>query len=60
MGWKAAVLFGNEIAWLKTGTERPLDITMGTFDGADTCELKVMHELIKITDRNDIGLYRVS
>ena len=37
------------------------DVTMGSYDGAEVCELVglfILSELTKLIDKNSIGLYR--
>ena len=36
---KRSLLFQNDVAWVKKGDSGEFDVTMGSFDGAKTCEL---------------------
>ena len=57
---RKSLLFNKDVAWVKKG-EDMFDVTMGSFDGAEICELVglyLLHKLSKILDRNDVGLYR--
>ena len=56
---KNSYLFHKQQPWQKKGTS-PFDITMGSYDGAETCELVgcyLLSQLQEILGRN-IGLYR--
>lgn len=58
--WKS-LLFSKKVAWLKKDSTGTFDITMGNFDGAETCELiriYILYELSKIIHKNYISLYR--
>ena len=54
---KQSFLFHKDTPWVKKGTN--FDVSMGSFDGAETCELVGLYMLSKLkeTDLN-IGLYR--
>ena len=58
---KRTLLFSGSEPWTKIGvTGDMFDVTMGSFDGAETCELVVvlmLAQLKKITGK-EIGLYR--
>ena len=59
---KKSFLFGQNSTWVKKeeGTEE-FDITMGSFDGAESCELVglyILHMLSNIFDKEKLGLYR--
>ena len=57
---KQSLLFNRNSAWSKKQSSSLFDVTMGSFDGAETCELVGSFLLSKITPvcGNDIGLYR--
>ena len=51
----------NNKAWKKKQTESCFDLTKGSFDGADACELVVIYILCflaKLINKKDCGLYR--
>ena len=52
--------FSNETPWQKRNSNTLFDVTMGSFDGAETSELVgcyLLSQLMQISDLN-IGLYR--
>ena len=57
---KKSVLFSRNQIWRKKESDSLFDVTMGSFDGAETCELLGLFLLSKLPPeyRNDIGLYR--
>ena len=57
---KKSLLFNRKTAWCKRETKSLFDVTMGSFDGAETCELVGLYILSKLTPvvGNNIGLYR--
>lgn len=57
---KHSLLFNNDTTWCKKTSNSLFDVTMGSFDGAETCELVGSYLLSKLTAAygNDIGLYR--
>ena len=57
---KKSLLFGNGKTWQKKNSEKPFDVTMGSYDGAETCELVGCLILSKLNQKYDshIGLYR--
>lgn len=59
---KKSLLFNEDTAWCKkdSDTNSLFDVTMGSFDGAETCELVGAYLLSKLTPEyhNNIGLYR--
>ena len=57
---KQSLLFNNETPWQKRNSNTLLDVTMGSYDGAETCELVGCYLLSKLTQipEIDIGLYR--
>ena len=55
------VLFHNEEPWKKKSTESCFDVTMGSLDGAEICELVGLYILSILQERvnkSDNGLYR--
>ena len=60
MHCRKSLLFDNDTAWVKK-TNNMFDVTMGSFDGAEICELVSLFLLSTLRDKfksNDIGLYR--
>ena len=57
---KNSLLFSNNTTWCKKESASLFDVTMGSFDGAETCELVGSFLLSKLPVEygNDIGLYR--
>lgn len=57
---KQSLLFNNETPWQKRNSNTLFDVTMGSFDGAETCELVGCYLLSQLTQipEIDIGLYR--
>ena len=58
---KNSILIHNNQTWIKKSpTNNPFDMTMGSFDGAETCELvgTYMLSLLPSELRDNIGLYR--
>ena len=57
---RKSLLFNDPQTWSKSDIGL-FDVTMGTYDGAQVCELVgnyVLYELPKLYDKMDIGLYR--
>ena len=57
---KQSLLFNRSATWRKKTSNSFFDVTMGSFDGAETCELVgayLLSQLSSVYD-NDIGLYR--
>ena len=56
---KKSLLFNDNSPWVKKGNS-DFDVTMGSYDGAETCELVGLFLLSKISqiDRVNSGLYR--
>ena len=55
---KKSILYNGETAWVKKG-ESLFDVTMGSFDGAESCELIGLYMLSQLTHLDiNIGLYR--
>ena len=60
MHTKQSVLFNGNTTWGKKGENSHFDVTMGSYDGAETCELIgsfLLHEISKKHSIN-LGLYR--
>ena len=57
---KQSLLFNKSTTWRKKTSNSLFDVTMGSFDGAETCELVGSYLLSKLSAEygNDIGLYR--
>ena len=57
---KNSLLFNETEAWRKKDSSSNFDVTMGSFDGAETCELVGSYLLSQLPTayRNNIGLYR--
>ena len=58
---RKSLLFFNDEAWKKKQNHECFDVTMGSFDGAEICELVgiyILQELSLIIDKSDSGLYR--
>jgi len=58
---KQSLLFNNGSPWRKRNTDTLFDVTMGSYDGAETCELVgnfILSQLKEIPYDMEIGLYR--
>ena len=57
---RRSLLFNNGKAWTKRNTPNSFDVTMGSFDGAEICELVGLFILNSLEKRfgKNIGLYR--
>ena len=57
---KRSLLFSDNTPWEKKASNDRFDVTMGSFDGAETCELVGCYILSRLTQKygNNIGLYR--
>lgn len=58
---RKSLLFDKSSAWIKKGDNPLFDVTMGSFDGAEICELVglyILQKLDSIVAKNRIGLYR--
>ena len=57
---KRSLLFNSDSTWEKKSSNDLFDVTMGSFDGAETCELVGCYLLSLLTDKygQSIGLYR--
>lgn len=57
---RKSLLFCNGETWIKKGNQL-FDVTMGSFDGAEVCELVglfLLHHMQTLFDANCVGLYR--
>ena len=55
---KSGLLFNGKQAWNKKGN-KAFDVTMGSWDGAEVCDLIGLYLLSQLSDMNlEIGLYR--
>ena len=58
---RKSLLFDNETAWTKKNHSSMFNVTMGSFDGREVCELIVLfllNNLSKKYGKNNVGLYR--
>ena len=58
--WRKSLLFHNNVAWKKKTTTSCIDVTMGSYDGAEVCELVhtfILSKLGHIIDKKNTGLY---
>ena len=59
---RKSLLFNQSTEWVKRNSENELfDVTMGSFDGAEICELVglyLLHKLQPLLDMKNTGLYR--
>ena len=57
---KRTLVFNNGAPWHKKDNDNGFDVTMGSLDGAETCELVVCYMLSLLQQRfgNSFGLYR--
>ena len=58
---RQSLLFENEHAWMKREKDTLFDVTMGSFDGAETCELVgvfILNKLSGFFEKRAVGLYR--
>ena len=58
---RRTLLFSGGVPWTKKNNTNDFDVPMGSFDGAEVCELVgafMLHELSSVIDKRDIGLYR--
>lgn len=57
---KRSLLFNDDCPWEKKSASNQFDVTMGSFDGAETCELVGCYILSLLTEKygRNIGLYR--
>ena len=58
---RKSLLFNKNVAWVKKDNSSLFDVTIGSFDGAEVCELVGLYILDKLTTKygkKHIGLYR--
>ena len=57
---KRSLLFSDDYPWEKKSACNQFDVTMGSFDGTETCELVGCYILYLLTEKNErnIGPYR--
>lgn len=58
---RQSLLFNNDKPWAKRNSSSNFDVTMGSYDGAEVCELIGLYILTKLEKRlnqGSIGLYR--
>ena len=58
---KSNLLFNEELPWQKKNTQDPFDVTMGSADGAESCELVgtyLLNKISSILPKHQVGLYR--
>ena len=58
---KKTLLFHDNLPWQKITPPHDFDITMGSYDGAETCDLigiYILNKINHIIDNKDVGLYR--
>ena len=46
--WRKSLLFSNSAAWKKKSTDSCFDVTKGSYDGAEICELVGTYILFKL------------
>ncbi len=57
---KRSMLYHQNSPWMKRNAENTFDVTMGSYDGAETCELIGLYMLSLIAPKfkDQVGLYR--
>ena len=58
---RKSLLFAGVTPWVKRNTDSTFDVTMGSFDGAEICELVGLFILSKLElelEHDNVGLYR--
>ena len=58
---RKSLLFSKDGTWVKKGGNELFDVTMGSFDGAEVCELVglyLLDKLSKLLGKDNVGLYR--
>ena len=61
MHCRKSLLFDNKTSWTKKNHSSMFDVTMGSFDGAEVCELIGLFLLNNLSEKygkNNVGLYR--
>ena len=57
---RKSLLFDKSTPWVKKGNEL-FDVTMGSYDGAETCELVgqyLLNKMERLLDKRHVGIYR--
>ena len=57
---RKSLLFSNDGTWVKKSANEQFDVTMGRFDGAETCELVglyLLNKLSKLLGNDNVGFY---
>ena len=58
---RKSLLYLKDEAWVKKSSNDCFDVTMGSYDGAEICELiglLILHKLSSLVKKSDVGLYR--
>ena len=58
---RKTLLFNDNEPWVKAGDSPMFDVAMGSYDGAEVCELVglyILHKLTTAFPNGNIGLYR--
>ena len=58
---RKSLLFSDDQPWVKRTNESMFDVTMGSFDGAEICDLiglYILNDLVQKFGNDNIGLYR--
>lgn len=58
---RKSLLFNKDTAWMKKVSDNTFDVTMGSYDGAEVCELVGLYILSILSekyDKSQLGLYR--
>ena len=62
MNARKSMLFNNHDVWIKKGENPLFDVTMGSYDGAEICELVGLYllfeSLAQLFGKENVGLYR--
>ena len=61
MHTRRSLLFADDSIWIKSSEDPSFDVTMGSFDGAELCELVglyILHVLGEKLGKENMGLYR--
>ena len=58
---KNSLLYHGGVPWQKKNSTEPFDVTMGSADGAETCELVglfILNKISNIIPNHEVGIYR--
>ena len=58
---RKSLLFSKDDQWVKKNGDEQFDVTMGSYDGAEVCEIVGIYLLSKLSPvlgRESVGLYR--